>query len=257
MTWSERLTALLKFGRALAILAAFVLLLLLVRACNGQDAAEAKLARVQEAHEIEKAGLELVAEADKASLRSQLDEARAQSVEFAAALQEAQEKLRNSRPVFVARASTGPVTVRPPVPDGKGGDGGEEVGTRSVGVSPPSCLLQPGDQGEIQVTEAVLETEAGNRVLVGAAEAYRLDPKTLLFGGRFSVPITEAMAEPASLRSSPGWGVGLFGGLASTGPAASIALLTPPLVGDSLSGGLIATGGQDLFAAQLGVTWRP
>jgi hypothetical protein len=255
MTLTERLQTVAAGAKAfwyvVLPVAALFALALLARACNGEREARAELIRVQEQAEIRAAGLELIEGAEQAALQIELEAARKGSADFAEALALAQAALK-ARPTIVVRASTGPVPVETPEdPDPP---------TKPDGTpAERPCLLRPGDQGEVTVTEAVLETEAGNRVLVGAAEAYRVspEPRLRLFGGSFRTEITEAKAEPLPLASSPGWGAGLMAGLGTSGVLGSAVVATPPVFGDHLFGVGVVSAGPDQFAAQVGFVYRP
>jgi hypothetical protein len=255
MTLAERLQAVAAGAKAFwyvaLIVAVLFALALLARACNGEREAKAELIRVQEQAEIRAAGLELIEGAEQAALQLELEQAKKGSASFAEALARAEEALK-ARTVIVVRASTGPVPVETPEnPDPpKKPDGAP---------AERPCLLRPGDQGEVAVTEAVLETEAGNRVLVGAAEAFRVSPapRLRLFGGSFRTEITEAKGEPVPLESSPGWGAGLMAGYGTSGPLGSAVVATPPVFGDHLFGIGAFSAGPGSVAFQAGFIWRP
>lgn len=237
----------MKVVRAIVILACMVLTALLIRSCRGEAEAVARLEREQEARDIEKAGLELVAEAKAGALRVELEAMRSESADFAAALDDARAKLKDARPILVARASTGPVSVEPrPAPNP-----GPEPPLKPDPFYSDGCLLRPGDKGEVRVSEAVLETRAGNRVLVGSAEALRVapGPPVRLFGGPFQTDVTSALGEPAPLPASARKRWILMAGPAAAltregghfGGAAGIA--TPPLLFDRVGFGAVVTAG--------------
>jgi len=256
MTWGERFDAVASAVRAFwwvaLVVGLFVVVLLFARACNAAGAAAAALARARDDAIADKAGLERVYEATRATLQAELDEARASSATFSAALERAQAALE-ARPVLVVRASTGPVPVgQPPKEPGTP----DPQDPTAPAVSP--CLLSDGDTGEIEVTQAVLQTDAGTRILVGAAEAYRMtpEPRLRLFGGSFRTEVTESKAEPLPLRRSPGWGAGIAGGMATTGYLASAIVLTPPIL-SHLEGVLEFSLGPGLVAGQAGLIYRP
>ena len=75
-----------------------------------------------------------------------------------------------------------------------------------------ACLLAQGDAGEIRVTAADLQTRAGNRVVVGRAECWRLrpEPATAVLSGEFSAAagsetLTAEPLRPSSSAARPRW----------------------------------------------------
>jgi hypothetical protein len=246
----------MKVVRALVVLACMVLTALLIRSCRGEAEAVARLEREQEAREIEKAGLEIVSEAKAGALRVEIEAMRRESADFAAALDDARAKLKDTRPILAARASTGPVPVEPrPAPSP-----GQEQPLKPDPFHADGCLLRPGDKGEVRVSEALLETRKGNRVLVGSALALRVDPgpPVLLFGGQFETPITSALGEPAPLPAvtRKRW-------IIMAGPAAALTrdgghfggsagVVSPPLLFDRVGFGAVVTAG-DGYASIAGM----
>jgi hypothetical protein len=123
------------------------------------------------------------------------------------------------KPVEVWHGSTGPVVAGP------------------VPASPPTVqpapgapadvgrLLSVGDKGEIRVAGSEWQTVAGNRVLVVAAEAWRLEPAPAvrLFGGPLRLDVS--VAAPAR---PMGWGVGLMASAGRAGWMVGPALSPPP-----------------------------
>ena len=104
------------------------------------------------------------------------------------ALDEARKVAPGAKVVRVVRASTGQVTS-----DGVPRIEGRPENYQSMtGSQPIDCLLARGDTAEIRVDQVELETKAGNRVLVGTAEAWRLtpEPETKLIAGPFEADFT-------------------------------------------------------------------
>lgn len=206
------------------VVLAGVVVLLLVVAWNRERGARGELARHLEAEQLRAAGLEVAAERDRADLWDEANRASAESEDLRRALAEARAASHGERPVLVARCSTGPrpaagaarpATSPPPAPG-------------SEAPAPPACLLAAGDQGEVQVDEVVLETRAGNLVLVGAASAWRAAPdRARLFGGPFRADLGE-VAGAAPPRPA-GWGVGVWSGVSRDGWAVGPAVAAPPL----------------------------
>jgi hypothetical protein len=256
MNWTEAVKTGFETVKMIAkwggVIAALVLALLLARSCSGERDAQARLERAQEAHEIDKADLVRVHEADRSKLEEELEVAKAENADFAAALAKATKEF-DARPILVARASTGPVPVEPLKPD----PFHVEPSPR-----PDGCRLWPGDQGEIKVTQAVVETRKGNRVLVGAAEALRVspEPSLRLFGGEFSTPVTMALGEPVDLQRKKGWivmagpvalateGQGRFGG--------GLGVVSPPFVFDHIAVAALGAASSGFGELFLGLAWR-
>lgn len=206
------------------VVLAGVVVLLLVGAWNRARTAAGELARHLEAEQLRAAGLEVAAERDRADLWDEANRASAESEDLRRALAEARTIAQGERPVLVARCSTGP---RPAA----GAERPADPPPAAPGAAAPpatACLLAVGDQGEVQVDEVVLETRGGNRVLVGAASAWRVAPdRARLFGGSFSADLGElAVAAPPR---PPGWGAGIWSGVSRDGWAVGPAVAAPPL----------------------------
>jgi len=189
--------------------------------------AQAELARMAEAGRLSAQGLVVEERRQKDALQADRDRLAAENPELRAALERAEKAARGARVVSVVSASTGSATAtgepRPPSP----------VATSSI-VTPKQeapCLLAPGDRAEIRVDQVTFETRAGNRVLVGAAAAWRLDPapKAQLVSGTWQADVTEALgsAPPVALGARWGAGVAILGSAHGLAPA--IALAAPPL----------------------------
>ncbi len=187
---------------------------LCVHLWTARRVAEDTAARVSREAALARAGLLVEGEQTQRQLESRLKEEIAASELFRAALAEAQAKLGHPTPVVVVHASTGAVPVEyhpatspatPPSP---------VPGAQSA---PGACVLRDGEQGEIRVTEATLEERSGARVVVGAAECWRLAPDERLLSGRYSVPVSSAasLAPPAAERSR--WGAGAYVGVGRGG----------------------------------------
>jgi hypothetical protein len=228
---------------AVLIVAVLFALLLLARSCNGERGAKAELARFQEAAELREAGFLVAAETTQAVL-----DARAAEIP---ALQAEIERLRTASPkvriVRVERLVTAPARaegVPRPAPE--------------PGQPCPTCLFAWGDIGQIRIDSVELETKDGVQVAMVAGEAWRLTPApaTRILAGVASAPVSSVSAEPVPLSSSPGFGFGLAGGVATTGVLVSALGLSPPVIGDHLSGIVVVSAGQGLGAIQGGVVWR-
>lgn len=257
-------------GLALALVAA---LALLVGQCNGRRAAEAALAaeraRAAEGRELERAG-QVVVEAVP-DLAPRVATLEAENADLKAALEAARKAAKGARPVMIAHGSTGPVKA-----SGKPRDTPSQANAATPGASPApisspvpaptghsgegatssSCLLAEGDQGEIRVDAVALQTRAGNRVLVGAASAHRLNPEARLFGGSFSAPVTWAAEREPATPAVRRWGAGPWLGVSSSGVAVGAAVAAPPArlfgIGLELSlGGGVTPDGRGQGAMQL------
>ncbi len=210
----------------------------------------AELARLAEAQRLEAAGIAVAAQKDAAGMRVALAAAVARAEDLAAEVERVSKAAPDARPVSVSHGTTGPVVA------------GGAPAVRPVempSVPGPLCLLRAGDQGEVRVDSATLQTEAGNALMVGAASAWRVSPgpETRLFGGALKI---EGTVETVPL--SPGWGFGATGWAGRSGwmvgPAASL----PParlwgLQGElSFGAGLGPSGEWGVGATALLRRWR-
>lgn len=228
---------------------------MLVRGCNRTGRAEADLARVQEQLELERNGQEVVDPVP--DVRPRVDQLEAENEDLRVALAKARAAAPGATPIGAGHASTGPVHVG---------------GVPPVLVSPPQpeasapcpvCLLVAGDTGEVRVDQVVLETKGGNKVLVGAAAAWRLmpAPETKLFGGPFDADLT-GFAEKVP-PDAPGsrWGAGPLVGVSGQGWLAGGVLTSPearlPLIGWRVSAAVVAAAGSSQGLALAGVVVRP
>jgi hypothetical protein len=209
-----------------AVVVAGVVVLLLVVAWNRSRSAAGELARHLEAEQLRAAGLEVAGEKAAADLWEEANRASAENEDLRRALEEARKAANGERPVLVVRSSTGPTPV----------SGAARPGAVACPDAPappatpplPVCLLAAGDQGEVLVDEIVLETRGGNRILVGAASAWRASPaRARLFGGTFNSELGQVDA--AAPASEPGWGAGVWAGVSREGWALGPALALPPL----------------------------
>jgi hypothetical protein len=77
------------------------------------------------------------------------------------------------------------------------------------------CVLAAGDRAEVEIDQVTLETELGNRVVVGTAKVNRLQPEpvTTLLHAKFRADGSRLVAVPADAarREGRGWGVGVYG----------------------------------------------
>lgn len=223
----------------MAMLAAVAALsFLLVGQCNragllaGQLAAQkAELARADEAHGLELAGVQQAHEATQEALQRELDDQVRAKGYLSDALAKALKAAPHATPIASATGSTGPVHV----------DGGAlppsalvpAAGTEAP--SPPSvpasvCLLSPDDSGEIRVSGVALRTVAGNVVIAAQAEAWRVtanSPQTRLFGGELH--LDAKYLKPPSPPREAGWGSGIALTVGRRGWAVGPAVAIPPL----------------------------
>lgn len=208
---------------------------------------EAAAARqIAEAAQLEAKNVTAAKLASERQMKAEIDDAKVQVVGFAAALARA-EQAAKSRPVSVARGSTGSVAVE-----------------AHPGVAPPggapaalACVLHEGDQGSIDVATAELKTQTGNRVLVQAAEASRVNPdgsKLRLFGGEIRADLTKYLSsEVKPAGRSLGLGAGALALCTASGCSYGVIAGAPPLFGNrlELSGGAFAGRGGTGLQAQV------
>lgn len=167
-----------------------------------------------EARALAAEGLAVVHSSTAADLAHQLEVVSQGNASLAAEVERLRRTARRTRVVRVTRASTGSVAAT----------GSPRL---EPAPQPRACLLSLGDTGEVRVVEAVLETGAGNRVLVGTAEAWRLTPApaTALISGQFRAELTESLEEPVPPAGWPTWALGVAaaaGGLLVGGVAAVV-----------------------------------
>ncbi len=213
------------FARAWWPVAAAVIVALFI-AWKFQAAAtrEAEARRLAEAETLRQRGLVVVAQTSAKDIAAQVKEMTETNDALKKALENARKATGNARPVAAASASTGPVTAHgeaPAAPQTPAGD---------TAPSASPCLVSEGDEMEIRADEVVLETRSGNRVLVGTATAYRLNPLPIgpVFGGPFVAPLTEA-AEVKRQERPAGWGAGVWAGVTRQGWAVGPAFGLPPV----------------------------
>lgn len=253
-SFTEKVKAFAEIARGafwwVLIIGIVVACLALARACGAEKTARSELLRYQQEAAAEKADLIVVYGAREGELREKLQELTDRSSQFEEELARAQAELK-ARPVMVVRASTGPVRVERPPELPKDGEESHEDGR--------TCLLYPGDEGQIEVSQVVLQTDQNMRQLVGFGEAIRTspEPRIRLFAGTFRSEVTEARAEPIQVRSSPGWGAG--GGLGADTDGRlllSATVASPPFLRDHFEALLTATGASDRFALQAQLIYR-
>lgn len=211
-----------RFTFEVASLAAIgVLAFLLVGQCDANKTLAAQIGNVEERGRLDKAGLQYAREREGIEKDEQIawlqGQLKAQHI--------------SSEPVAVVHGTTGPVTV-----------GGNPQGASPPSAPPaaapapaqpsslgggPACLLSAGDRGEIRVVAAGVKTASGNVVVSGSAEAWRLAPDALLFGGPLKLDIAVSPQVPGS--KTAGWGVGAATVLTRAGWSIGPAVAAPSL----------------------------
>ncbi len=187
------MTRALAITTAVLLAAALALGVLYWRARGATSEAERKTEAVQ----LSAAGELVAASASSADLQRQAQDLAQKNSDLAAALDKAKQASPGIRTVYVDRLVTAPLVA-----------GGEPRpapalpppgASLPVGGSCPPCLLAPGDRGELRATIVGLETKLGNQVVIGTAEAWRLEPApaTRLLSGPFSAPLSSVAAVPA------------------------------------------------------------
>jgi hypothetical protein len=237
---SAALSGALAHWRVLAISALAVVAALAMRTCSVErsraDVAEHAVARAGEAAELRDAGVEVAVQVEDLgpALQAALEWAQG-SDDKNHVLEDELARVRKAaptaKPVAVVTASTGPVPVSPPVAPVVPG-AGQAPASPPLGPPVPPCLLRPGDTGEVRVAEVRLVTEAGNTVLAGAAEAWRISPAPAqrLFGGVLKADLGAATARiPPPTPDSLGWGVGPAVGVSDRGVLVGATVESPPL----------------------------
>jgi hypothetical protein len=245
MDWAEKAKSIAEIlsaaWRWVALAAAVLALLLLVRTCNRADRAEAEVERLQEAVEL-RAKDHLVAEQVNAEILKA-----ALTAPLKAEIARLEKDL-GAKPkiVRVERIVTAPAPAK-----------GTPRPAPTPGEPCPDCLFAAGDAGEIRVDSAHLETAKGNEVVALSAECWRLtpEPSTRILAGTASAQVSRVLVEVP--RGAPGWGGGLLGGIGTQGWIATGQLIFPPLIGDHLSAAVQASGGAGPHGSiQGGFLWR-
>ena len=151
-----------------------------------------------------------------------------------AALREAYEEVSKKAPVEVASVSqldTGPLKVQaPPRPRPSAPVG---VTTEDPGENPPPspgslCVLENGNEVGVRVDVLELQTGAGNTIITGTAEVWRVNPTPPLFlaGGKFQSKLSVSMQRDAPAPKR--WGLLLLGGCGTPGCGPGVGVLFPP-----------------------------
>ena len=227
--------------RWVALAGVVLALLMLARACNRADRAEGEVERLEEVAKLERAGF-LVAGREKEKV---LKAAVAQVPALQAEIDRlASELRRKPKIVTVERIVTAPSPAE-----------GSPRPSPIPGEPCPACMFASGDTGQIRVDSAHVETAEGNEVVALSAECWRLtpEPASRILSGTASAPLSRVSVTTPP--STPGWGAGIAGGLATTGLVGSGVIVSPPFW--RLEGVAVLSAGSDLFAAQVGLVYRP
>ena len=212
------------------------------------------LTRAEEAAGFRSAGLEV----ERDAARRDLARAAAEAVELREQLDRARQADPGVRVVEVVRWRTRPEAAGGPPRDAApadGGAGGAVAPATPGATAGAGCLLAAGDLGEVRVVEAQLRGSAGSRVVVGSAEAWRLEPgpPARLFGGPLRAPVEQAVVEAE--RPLPRWGAGVAVYAGRDGWAAGPAVALPPLRLWGLQGeAVVGAGAGPTGAWQAGAT---
>lgn len=171
------------------------------------------------------AGVRPLEEVGDGTLLREMAQLLADSAELRLELERAKQASPGARAVGLARGRAGP--ARSP---------GEAESVPRPSDTPPPCLLQAGDTGEVLVEELELQGTGGARALVGTASAWRVEPgpAVRLFGGALRWDLAlEVPAERAPALRVPdpkaGWAAGLWGGVGSRGWLLGPAVGLPPV----------------------------
>ena len=211
--------------------AAVLFAVLFARSCNRADSAEAELKRERDSANLRDAGMPPEVAENAKAVAEKVEELKRESAAFKAALEDAQAKLKAAgekppKVVEVVRYVTKPGSAGGTAPDaaprpqapGGGMEGGGEA--REPGPGASSCLVSPGDTMQIQVSEATLETRAGNRIITGSAACRRLLPKpeTTIYEAPIAMNLTQAtiLEQPGAPQARP-WIAGLVGSYGGSG----------------------------------------
>lgn len=164
--------------------------------------ARRELARSEESHKLEVAGIQQAHAVAVLDLKaeSNLSQRRLGEALAAAGI--------HSTPFVTVSGSTGPVHA--------GGEGLASAhptapaagsGFPSSGAEQRVCLLYAGEDGEIRVTGAAAKTQAGNVAIDAEASAFGLNPERKLFGGPLHLDAKYLSPQVPGPRGA-GWGIG-------------------------------------------------
>jgi hypothetical protein len=192
-----------------APIAIVVAVLAVVWSLNRGRGLSRELAAEKERHALELAGVNVAHQVERDAIMQDLMGEAAASASLAEELARIQAAAPGAKPIGVAHGGTGRIRVGPaaggsvtPSPPA------EDPGTSpSVPASCPPCRLVAGDELEIRVSGAALETAAGNVAVAAAASTWRYPagggaPELLVEGPlKLDVKIPERAG-------GPGWGFG-------------------------------------------------
>lgn len=179
----------------------------------------------------------IVAEQEKRKkVEKDLADLLAKNSDLRDAYEELKKKAGSLKPVVIISGNTepGPTEGEPihdkdkPKEPQEAHQGSTEAGAQEARVPPAECLLVKGGTAEIRFSEILAETKAGNVVMVGTAECWRLTPTpaSVVYKGKFSHDTKLEMPKPPD---SPGWGFGLWAGVNQGGALLGPAVAAPPL----------------------------
>lgn len=207
---------------AVLVLIVFAAVLHFRAQAAAENAREAK--RLAEKDSLEAKGLIVSAQESQKALDSRVKALTGQNAALAAELDKARKAAKGARVVGVVAASTGPGKARGAAPEAPARPEGDEA------PSAAPCLVSEGDDVEIRADEVLLQTKAGNRLLVGTASLWRLNPLPIgpVFSGAFQAPVTEAAEVKPVVREAT-WGAGVYGFCAAEGCGAGPRVALPPV----------------------------
>ena len=188
----------------LAVLLALCCIFVIVHAVRQERELSREQDRHAEAARLREENLEgvIVAERKTAGeLGAELERAMKRSQELEAAVERARKASPGAKPVAVIQSSTGPLVA-------SGLHGSEGLPPNQVDQRP--CLLFAGDSLDLRVDQAILETRAGNHLVVGEVSAWKIEPETetKLAGGPFEQSVSQAHVAREEPLRRVGWGVG-------------------------------------------------
>jgi hypothetical protein len=230
-----------------------VLVVVLALALNKGHRAEVDLAKEKE--RAEKLQGKLVEEeVSKKVLQGRFDDMKKRIPELQAQLDDVTARVGKVTVKEVVRFVT--------VPGAAGGEAhpspNPSSGSNPAAAPAGDVLVLRGDILRVEVDEASVETQAGNKVVVGAASCWRQSPlpETMLYRGAFQAPLSQVseLEGPRLVR----WGGGLTVVATSDKVGVGPVLLFPPfrvwsMEGDASAGFAAGTRGFVAATAQVGV----
>lgn len=195
------------------------------------EEAAAKAKRDAEAADLKTRGIQAASEETQAQMQAEIEGWKKKNDALGMALSFALQAAPGSKPIATFTGSTGPLPGKSGPAATPPSGGTATVPPATVTPPPvaggPVCMFYAGNQGEIRVPGgAVFRTEAVNHFAVAEAEAWRLNPDAMLFGGQVKLDLK--LPPPPPPERKVGWGAGAVLAVSGHGWTAGPAVAPPP-----------------------------